>query len=140
MLNDNDIQLVKAAIAPNTGSAALTGIKVDATGYSRARFIFTFGGTAGVGSFVSAGVWAASTSGAVFSSNATQVLLGVSSGILSANAQIMILDAPVSSATPWLLISGALNSASSLYNSCVVELYRGVTRPPTHTEQQIVVV
>lgn len=140
MLRDNDTQLAKVAVAPNTGSGAVTGTKVNADSYGRARFIFTMGGTAGTGSFVSAGIWKAATSGATFTSVSTAVLAGVSSGILSAAAQVMIIDMATDPDKPWLLVSGALNSAAAVYNSCVVELYEGITRPPTHTEQQIVTI
>ena len=57
---------VRLAVAQNTGPVgAITGIKINATGYRRARFTFAFGVPSTTANLsAGAGVWNASTSGA----------------------------------------------------------------------------
>ena len=141
MLRDNDKQLAVQAVANSAGIAgAMVGTSVDATGFGRARFIFSFGANTATTAALSAGigVWNASTSGATFAAIAGASLAAVTSGVLSNN--VMIIDTVISPASPWLKVSGGSVLSTGIAHSCVVELYKGVSRPPTHTEQQIVTV
>ena len=137
----NDMIVAKQAVLPTATSGALTPIAIDATGYSRARFIFSFGSGAGTTAAVAAGsaAWQASTSGATFIPITGADLPATTSGLISGNARIFIVDVPVSPSYPWLKASGTINS-STINNSCVVELYDGVNRPPSSPEYTVVVV
>ena len=132
---------VKVAIGASVASATITATKVDTTGFSRARFIFTLGGTAGVGALSAdqLKVWKANTSGATYTSVASAVLGAITSGVLSAGAVAAVIDVPTDASNPWLQISGSL-AASNLYHSAVVELYNGISNPPTSSANQIVTV
>ena len=136
----NDSIVAKEAIANSTGpaAAALVGTAVDATGFSRARFVFHFGANGSSASVSTGlGVWQAATSGATFalitSANA------ITSGVLSAGAQnIVIIDVPTSSGTPWLKASGSIVQAGTPHGA-IVELYGAINRPPTSVAVQVVV-
>jgi hypothetical protein len=134
-----DVTDLRTAVAPNTGPVGgLTGIAIDGGSFRRARFIFNFAANAGTTAALSAGlgVWNAATSGSTF----TQVgsLAAVTSGVLGSN--IMVVDVPVSSASPWMKVSGGSILSTAISNSCVVELYQSISRPPTPTPQQIVTI
>jgi hypothetical protein len=81
------------------------------------------------------GVWGASTSGATFS-NITS-MAAVTSGVLSNN--VMVIDVPVTPATPWLKVSGGSVLSTAINASAIVELYASVSRPKTSLAQQVVV-
>lgn len=132
---------VKVAVAASVTSTAIVGTKVDTTGFGRARFIFTLGGTAGIGALSAdqAKIWKANTSGATYTSVASAVLGAITSGVLSANAVTAVIDLPTDPSNPWLQVSGNL-AASNLYHAAVVELYNGVSNPPTSSANQIVTV
>ena len=137
----SDTTDVRQAIAPNTGpTGALTGIRVDATGFTRARFIFNFAANTSTSAALSAGmgIYQATTSGAAATLITGASLAAVTSGILGSN--VMIVDVPTSAGTPWLNVSGGSILSTAIANSATVELYQGITRPPTPTPQQIVVV
>lgn len=137
----NDKVDVRNAIAPNTGpTGALTGIAVNATGFSRARFIFSFAANSNTSAALSAGmgIYQASTSGATFTAITSASLAATTSGILGSNT--MVIDVPTSAGTPWLKVSGGSVLSAAIANSCVVELYNGVNNPPTQSAQQVVVV
>lgn len=138
----NEQILAKPAVAVSAGGApqAIVGTKVDGTGFSRARFIFQMGSAATTASLSTGmGVWAASTSGATFARVANGSAAAVTSGQLSGGANnIIIIDVPISSGTPWLQLSGDTTS-TGIAHSAVVELYSGVNRPPTSSELQVVV-
>lgn len=133
---------VKAAIAPATTDGAVTGIAVNTTGYSRARFIFVIGGTAGTGA-LSANqlkIWKASTSGATYSSIASAVLTAaITSGVLSAGAVTCVIDVPTDPDNVWQKVSGNLTS-TSLLHAAVVELYNGFSNPPSSSANQLITV
>lgn len=137
----NDSIVARQAIAPSATSGVLTGIAVNGTGYSRARFIFSFGSGSGTTAAVAAGsaAWQASTSGGTYTPITGASLAAVSSGVMSGNTNVMIVDVPISPDYPWLKASATINS-SAINNSCVVELYSGVNRPAASAEQQVVVV
>ena len=134
-----DYVVTYPAVAPAVTSGALTGIAVDATGYTRARFVFHFGANTSTAALsAGGGVWNASTSGATYTSMSTAVLAAVSSGVLGST--IMVVDTAVTAAKPWLKISGATITLATVGVSATCTLYNGLIRPPTQSEQQIVVV
>ena len=132
---------VKVAIAASVASTAIVATKVDTTGFSRARFIFTLGGQAGVGALSAdqLKIWKANTSGATYTSVASAVLGAITSGVLSAGAVTAVIDLPTDPDKPWLQVSGSL-AASNVYHAAVVELYNGISNPPTSSATQIVTV
>ena len=140
----NEQVVAKQAVAVSAGGAAgaaIVATKVDATGFSRARFIFNIGNPAGTGSLQTGlGVYAAATSGATFTLITGASAAAVTSGVLSGGANnIIVIDVPVSSASPWLQASGSFLNVTPAHGG-VVELYSSVNRPPTQAEQQVVVV
>ena len=134
-----DVQKSMVAVAASGGQVgALVGTKVDATGYSRAHFIFNFGN----GAALSAGIgpWQASTSGATYAAIASASLAAVTSGVLSSTSVTLEVDVPISAGTPWLLVSGGSLLSTAVPHSCVVELYNGINRPPTASSIEVVTV
>lgn len=131
---------VKQAIANSVTSTAVVGIAVDTTGYSRARFVFSLGGTAGIGALSGSQlkIWKASSSGATFSSIASAELAAITSGVVS-NGCVAVIDIPTDASNAWLKVSGSLTS-SNLHHNAVVELYNGASNPPTSSANQIVTV
>jgi hypothetical protein len=137
----NDQADVKTAVSASNSLGALAGTKIDTTGFSRARFIFTFGSGLATTGAVSGnvGVWKAATSGGTFASVPTAILATVSSGVMSGASPSMVIDMPTDAANPWLLVSGNISS-TGLHHSAVVELYDGINRPPTSSAQQLVTI
>jgi hypothetical protein len=137
----NDRVDVKAVIANSVSSTTLVSSKIDTTGFGRARFIFSFGGTAGIGRVDAnaINIWKASTSGGTYSSIASATLAAISSGVLSAGQAVAVIDLLTDSANPWLQVSGSVTS-SNLHHSAVVELYSGINLPPTSSANQVVTV
>lgn len=136
----NDIAVVKQAVAVSGGAGPIpiVATKINATGFSRARFIFQMGAVATTGSLLTGlGVWQASTSGATYARVVSAA--AVTSGVLSGGAaNIVVIDVPVTSSAPWLQMSGSFDSTGAAH-SAVVELYDGIDLPPTQAENQIVV-
>jgi len=140
---NSDIQKSMVAVAASGGQVgALVGTKVDATGYSRAHFIFNFGNGAATTAALSAGIgpWQASTSGATYAAIASASLAAVTSGVLSSTSVTLEVDVPISAGTPWLLVSGGSLLSTAVPHSCVVELYNGINRPPTASSTEVVTV
>lgn len=138
----NDSLVAKPAVVTSAGNAAglpIAATKIDGTGFSRARFIFQMGNAAGTGSLATGlGVWAAATSGATYALAVSAA--AVTSGVLSGGGgNVVIIDVPITGGAPWLQLSGSFVAASPTH-SAIVELYGGVNRPPTQSENQIVVV
>lgn len=133
----------KVAIPPIDLAAdtPLTTAKlIDATGYKRARFVFSFGALSGDGN-ISSGIkiWNASTSGATFTSMAGAVLAAISSGAISGYEAI--IDCAITDGKPWLQVSGLSAISSDVPLACTVQLYDGTrTNPPTQAATQVVVV
>lgn len=137
----NEQVVAKQAVASSAGSAGgipIVATKIDATGFSRARFIFSMSNAASTASLSTGlGVWQASTSGATYALVTSAV--ANTSGALSGGANnIVVIDIPVAAATPWLQMSGSFVSATPAHGA-VVELYHGVNRPPTQAELQVIV-
>jgi len=136
----------RIGVAATAGSVAeLVGTACDATGYSRARFVFSFGNGAATTGALSAGigVWESATSGGTYTSRASAALAAVSSGVLSGASKIMIVDVPVSTAKPWLKVSGGSNLSTAVPHSCVIELYDADTYDPDvldNSTQEIVTI
>lgn len=136
-----DVSDISQAVANSAGAVgAIVGTKVNAAGYSRANFIFSFGANTNTTAALSAGigVWAAATSGATFTAVPGASLAAVTSGALS--NVVMAIDVPVSAGTPWLLISGGSMLSAAIEHSAIVQLYNGVSRPDTDGYQQVVTI
>lgn len=136
----NEKVSVKQAVAnSNWAVAPVVGTAIDTTGFSRARFIFSFGANGGTTAALnaSAGIWKASTSGATFSEITATRLAAVTSGVLGSD--LMVIDTATDSANPWLKVSGMSILSTAINANVIVELYGGVNLPPTDYTQQIVV-
>ncbi len=136
----NEQVVVKPAVAVSGGGGPIpiVATKIDGTGFSRARFVFMMGSAATTGSLQTGlGVWQAATSGATYALVTSAA--AVTSGVLSGGAgNVVVIDVPIGSATPWLQLSGSMVS-TGFAHAAVVELYSGINRPPTQAENQIVV-
>lgn len=135
-----DFMDVKRALSNSTISGAMTGIEVDALGYGRARFIFTFGTPLANASLVSAGVWvAAGTGGAAttYASIADAQLTARTSAALANKEAVIDVAIPVGSR--WIQVSGAM-ATSSVPLGCVVELYQPLDIPVSGSALQTVTV
>jgi hypothetical protein len=145
MKRDPDRATVKLAVANSTTSGALVGTAVDAKGFGRAKFIFTFGTPLADGSMKasSIGIWcaagsASSVAGATtYASVPSAYLAAMSTGVFSNN--VAVLDMAIPAASFWLKVSGTVDS-SNIPHSAVVELYEPVTAPPTHASPAPVIV
>ena len=118
------------------------GDVITGTGYSRARFIFSFS-TGGLTGSLSAGlaVWEAAASGGTYALMTGASLGAKTSGVLSGGANnICIIDVPIKESSRWLKVSGGSILSTAVAHSCVVELYDGITRPPTHTHLEMVTI
>ena len=137
----NDFADAKVAVNPTSSSGAITGIAIDTTGYSRARFIFTFGSGAAEIAALSGniGIWKSTSSGGTYASVPTAKLSAVTSGVMSGAKLAMAIDMPTDADYEWLKVSGNIIS-SMLFHAAVVELYGPVTRPPTSSLQELVTI
>lgn len=137
----NDSVDVKNAVSNSNTGGALSAVAVNATGFHRARFIFTFNDGSATTAAVSGniGIYKASTSGATFNAITNATLTTVSSGAVSGNSLVAVIDVPTDADNPWLKVSGNISSTAMRHNA-IVELYHGVSRPPTSSAQQIVTV
>ena len=120
----------KVAVGPNVTSGAITGTMIDATGFRRAHFVFSFGTPeAGASVLSGAGIWEASTSGATFA-----LLAGAqfTSSITTSQGSngCAVIDTVVTAASPWLLVSGYSMVNSNWLNSVTVQLYNFNTATP----------
>jgi len=138
MKRDVDKGTVKLAAANSSTSGAISGTAVDAKGYGRAKFIFTFGTPLANASVLanSIGIWvaagsASSVAGATtYASVPAAYLAAMSTGLISNN--VAVIDMAIPAASHWLKISGGGFDSSTVPVSAVVELYEPVTAPPTH--------
>jgi len=134
---------VKLAVANSTTSGAITGTAIDATGFNRARFMFTFGLPLANGSLGSLGIWAAAGSNSSVAGATTYVsissaqLVGMSS--LAVSNQVAVIDIAIPQGSFWLLASGTV-STSSIPLNAVVELYEPNKAPPSHAAVQTITV
>lgn len=137
----NDQADVRTAVAASSTGGALVGIAIDTSTYSRARFIFTFGGDVATTATVSGniGIWKCATSDGTYTSIPTAILSQVSSGVVSGASLEMVIDLPTQSAYEWLKVSGNISS-TAMCHSAVVELYDCVDRPPTSSLQELVTI
>jgi hypothetical protein len=135
-----DYAAVKNAVTPNTGpnDAVITGTKVDASTYRRARFTFNFGVLSGSANLsTGCGIWNASTSGATFTRITGASAAAITSGAIS-NA-LVVIDVTVDQDKPWLLVSGMSMISSNCTNSATVMFYNGFRNPPTDNTTQLIV-
>ena len=135
----HDMIATKIVVSPGaSASGALTGAKIDATGYSRARFLFALGvPTSTGGNFgFNASIWNASTSGATFTAITSGSLAAITRG--QTLSCIAAIDVAVNPSYPWLYMSGSANS--TLNNFAVTcDLYKAVGLPPSTSNIQQVV-
>jgi hypothetical protein len=127
-----DYTNTKLAVSPNAGTAdtPVTGIKVDSTGYHRAKFTFNFGLLSGSANLsAGCGVWAADTSGGTFARMTGASLAAISSGAIS--SAVAVIDVKIDVTKPWLLVSGMSMISSACLNAASVELYTADSIPPT---------
>jgi hypothetical protein len=133
---------VKQAVSASNWAAGLVVTqKVDATGYGRARFIFSLGPGGGTASLsTGALIFCGSTSGAITSSLPTAVLAAVTSGALSSANYMAQIDTKIIDGYPWLQVSALSVLSTAIILSAVVELYEGTRKyAPTQTPSQTVV-
>jgi hypothetical protein len=127
----------KQALAGRTSSGAVTDIavKINGTGYSRARFVFNFGVPLAGASF-DATIYCGATSGAITSAMTSAALVTMSSGNTSC---VAIIDTKILTAYPWLAVSGSGVQNSNWPVGCVVDLYQGINRvnSPTSPVQYV---
>jgi hypothetical protein len=139
-----DRSVVQKAVDVSAGANAglpIVGQKINATGYSRARFIFQLSNVATTASLSTGlGVWQATTSGATFALIAGASAAAVTSGVISGGANNVVqIDVPVDGANPWLQLSGSINQTGAAH-SAVVELYHSTNRAADTGAQQTIVV
>jgi hypothetical protein len=127
----------EALVNSNHPVGGVDGTKINAAGFSRVRIMFQFGANSGTTAALSSGLglYQASTSGATFA--LVTSLAAVTSGVLC--RQVMVIDAPIASASPWIKVSGGSILSTAIQASAVATLYTPVSRPPTALEQQVVV-
>lgn len=134
-----DYMAAQTAVAPVTTSGALTSIPIDATGWDRATFIFTFGtplATVSSAKLVAGvGVWQATSSGATYARMADASFGALTSGALSNNEHV--IDVNVDQSYPSLIISGSVDS-SNIPLACVCVLRTPNSAPPTSLSGSIV--
>lgn len=131
----------QVAVAISNTGGALVATAIDTTGYSRARFIFVFNGGGATTATISGdiGVYKASTSGATYSLITSASLTQASSGVVSGNSIVRIVDVPTDPSNTWLKVSGS-HSSTAMNSIALVELYNGLSNPPTSTANQVVTV
>ena len=147
MKRSPDKEDVKLAMAQSTTSGALVGTAVDAHGYGRAKFVFTFGTplvsvSAAKINASSIGIWNAAGSNSsvvgatTYASIPSAFLAAATTGAISNN--VFVIDLAVQPASRFLLISGTVDS-SSIPMSATVELYEPVNAPPTLSATTVIV-
>lgn len=121
-------KLVQAIGSVNSSAgASVQALKIDGTGYSRARFIFNFGIPL-AGASCSAQIFGASagdSSSGTWSSYSTALLTLMTSGNSSC---LTAIDMAISSALPWLIVSGYCVTNSNWPLGVTCELYQGMNR------------
>lgn len=129
---------VKLAVSHSSTSGVLVGTEITASGYQRAKFVFTFGTPEALATVLasSVGIWAAGVSRSLGVETATTyaviptAYLGTGSSAGLSN-QVAVLDVAIPAGKGFLKVSGAFSSALYPHNA-TVELYNPVTAPPTH--------
>ena len=141
MKQRDDYADIKVAVANSSTGGALVGTAINTTGYGRARFIFSFGGDVATTATVSGniGIWKCATSGGTYTSISSAQLSQVSSGVVSDSTLAMVIDTPTDPDYVWLKVSGSISS-TAMCHSAVVELYNGVSLPPSSSLQELVTV
>lgn len=122
----SDYSDTKIAAPFINSSGAVLGSKIDATGYRRAHFVFTFGTPlAGASILAGAGIYNTTATG---SSSGAFVL--ITSGSFSSSwttaqgsNQVGIIDVAVDQAKPWLIVSNFNVGNSNWIAGCTVQLY-----------------
>lgn len=144
MKRSPDKEDVKLAMAQSTTSGVVVGTAVDAHGFGRAKFVFTFGapGADAKVNTSSLGIWNAAGSNSsvvgatTYASIPAAYLAAITSGSISNN--VKVIDMAVQPASRFLLISGTVDS-STVPMSAIVELYEPVNAPPTLSATTVIV-
>lgn len=140
MKQRDDYADVKIAVAASQSGGAMVATAINTTGYGRARFIFTFNkGTGTTGTLSNAKIWRCATSDGTYTSVASAELTAISSGVMSSASPVCVIDMATNATYPWLKVSGSLSS-TALDHSAVVELYNGISNPPSSSLQELVTV
>jgi hypothetical protein len=130
-----DMVITGLAAAPLTSSGALTGALINATGATRARFVFSLGAPLSGASF-NGSIFQAATSGATFAAATSASLAQVTAG---AGSGVAVIDMAVDSSHPWLQVSAA--AANSNWPASVTyDLYQEVKHVLDTAPQQIVTI
>lgn len=126
-----EIDDIKQAVSASNTLGLLKGVKVNTTGYNRARFIFSFNnGTATTASLsAGGGVWMSATSGGTYAEVSGTSIAAVTSGVISGATPIIEIDVPTSAGTPWMQLSSYSVLSTGLDHSVIVQLYQGMNRP-----------
>ena len=133
MTKNYEVDDIRQAVSASNTLGLLKGVKVDGTGYGRARFIFSFNnGLATTASLrAGGGVWKASTSGATYAEVSSTSMAAVTSGVISGATPIVEIDVPVDPSNPWMQLSSFSVLSTGLNHSVIVQLYKGINRPGT---------
>jgi hypothetical protein len=109
-----------------TSSGAVLGSKIDATGFRRAHFVFSFG-TPATGASILAGAGIYNTIATGSSSGAFVLITGASFSSSWTTAQgsnnVAVIDTAIDPAKPWILVSNFNVSNSNWTVGATVQLY-----------------
>src|SRR5512146_1737080 len=135
----------RPAVYANSGSSDqphdTSAVEIDATGYRRACFIFTFGIPTASGSISTGlGIWRSDSAASDVLERVTSASFpAITSG--SASKHVFIIDVSVDRDYPYLKVSGFSIISSSVPNAAIVELYNAEDHPPaSHAASSIIFV
>lgn len=122
---------IKQAVSCSNTLGLIKGVEIDASGYGRARFIFSFNnGTATTGSIrAGGGVWHAAATGGTFTERTGTSMAAITSGTLSDATPIVEIDVPIAPGYPFLQLSSYSILSTGVEHSVIVQLYRGIDVP-----------
>ena len=135
---------IKQAVSASSTLGLLEATEVDATGYGRARFIFSLGSGLATTASISAGggVWQASAAGGTFAEVSGTSMAAITSGLISSDTPTIVeIDVPVAPGYPYLKLSSYSVLSTGIPHSVICQLYKGVDRPDaTDSVQETVTV
>src|SRR5512146_1279958 len=131
----SDYADIRPAVYANSGSSDANhdnmAVEIDATGYRRAMFVFSFGVPTASGSISTGlGIWRSNSSGSDVLERVTSASFPAI-GSASASKHVFVIDVAVNQDYPYLKVSGLSVISSSCPNACIVELYNGMDKPPS---------
>ena len=145
MKRQPDRSVVKQAVSNSSTNAALVGLAIDSTGYSRAKFVFHFASAVDTASIraSSLGIWAAGIAAqSVISATTYAAIPGAYLAVASGpeiSQHALVLDVAIPAGKQFLKVSGTITS-TYVTHSATVELYQPLNAPPTHGSPQPVIV